>query len=312
MLWLNAHRADLDETFAEGERIINMFPDGLNRLGLAYFAKFDMRREDSTKNYICYLLPYWMKEIVAVPDSAARKLCLANVFVMLYYFVVDDVMDSATGEHRDKLPLANLFQLQFQSIYRELYPPHSPFWHHYESYVREWADAVAGESTRDPFYTDRKQVAWKASPVKNASTGALLLAGREDLVPVVTEAVDQVLICLQMLDDWVDWEEDLAEGTYNCLLAFLRRSADRPGEEPMTAEWVKQQVFVQDRLEGFKEIAASHQENVRRLGLPLHELAQFQSGLVNDLQAAADEIKEKRLKLLSGGFYYFMSETSNF
>lgn len=312
MKWLHAHQADLDEVFAEGERLIQLFPEPLNRLGLAYYAKFDMRRAESTKNYICYLLPYWMKEMTALPAAAVQKLCLSNVFVMLYYFVVDDIMDSAKGEHRDKLPLANLFQLQFQSMYRTMFPAHSPFWHYYETYVQEWADAVSGESQGDYFDTDRKKVAWKASPVKNASTGALLLAGQDELVPAVTEAVDQVLVSLQMLDDWVDWEEDMAEGSYNCLLAYLRGNADSPEPDSMTAEWVKQQVFVHDKLVGYMKISDSHHEGLLELGLPLHELAQFQAGLVNDLRAAADEIKDKRKKLLSGGFYYFMSETSNF
>ena len=80
-----------------------------------------------------------MKDISELPPESMNKLSLANVFVMLYYFIQDDIMDSAKGEHKDKLPLANLFHMQFLSIYRELFPSSSPFWSYYETYITEWS-----------------------------------------------------------------------------------------------------------------------------------------------------------------------------
>ncbi|NRF92308.1 hypothetical protein HQN89_14945 [Paenibacillus frigoriresistens] len=129
MNWFLAHEKDLADVFAEAEHIISTFPTPLDHLGLAYLATFDGRKEESTKNYICYLLPYWMKDITELPPESMNKLSLANVFVMLYYFIQDDIMDSAKGEHKDKLPLANLFHMQFLSIYREMFPAGSPNQH---------------------------------------------------------------------------------------------------------------------------------------------------------------------------------------
>jgi hypothetical protein len=314
MDWLSAHKDNVDQVFAEAENVIRAFPEPLNHHGLAYFAKFDLRQEKSTKNYICYLLPYWMQEIVSLPNDTVRKLSLANVFVMLYYFVVDDIMDSAKGEHKGELPLANLFQLQFQMMYRALFPTQSPFWDYYETYVLEWAESVAGELGSDYFHTDKRKVAWKASPVKNASTGALLLAGQTELIPVVTGAVEQVLVTLQMLDDWADWEEDLNEGSYNCLLAFLRGNGAIGESEDisLTSEWVKQQVYVCDQLDGYSEITVVHHERLLALEIAMKELALFHFSLVDRLRMTAKEIKEKRNQLLSGGLYYFLSESSNF
>lgn len=312
MHWLSAHKDNMDEVFTEAETLIRSFSEPLNHHGLAYFAKFDLRQQESTKNYICYLLPYWMQEITLLPDESVKKLSLANVFVMLYYFVVDDIMDAAKGEHKDKLPLANLFQMQFQHIYRALFPPQSPFWHYYETYVLEWADAVAGELDGNYFHTDQRKVAWKASPVKNASTGALLLAGRAELIPVVTGAVEQVLVTLQMLDDWADWKEDLDEGSYNCLLAFLRGNERHVESDSLTSEWVKQQLYVSDGLEGYSEVAVRHHERLVALGISMKELSEFHYSLVDSLRMSAKEIKEKRNHLLSGGLYYFLSDSSNF
>jgi hypothetical protein len=312
MDWLSAHKVNMDEVFAETESLIRAFPEPLNDHGLAYFTKFDLRQQSSTKNYICYLLPYWMQEITHLPTDRVKKLSLANVFVMLYYFVVDDIMDAAKGEHKDKLPLANLFQLQFQKMYRALFPPQSPFWSYYETYVLEWAEAVAGEMSGDYFHTDQRKVAWKASPVKNASSGALILAGNAELIPVVTGAVEQVLVTLQMLDDWADWEDDLDEGSYNCLLAFLLGGEMRIESDSLTSEWIKHQIYVRDGLEGYSEIAAKHHEELVALELSMKELSEFHLHLVDSLRATAKEIKEKRNQLLSGGLSYFLSNSSNF
>lgn len=310
MNWFLAHEKDLADVFAEAEGIISAFPAPLDHLGLAYLATFDGRKEESTKNYICYLLPYWMKGISELPPESMNKLSLANVFVMLYYFIQDDIMDSAKGEHKDKLPLANLFHMQFLSIYREMFPAGSPFWSYYETYVTEWSEAVSNEQQSDYFHHDIGKVAKKASPVKNASTGALLLTNQAHLIPVVTAAVEQTLITLQMLDDWADWEEDLEEGSYNCLLASMRKHMQLSMDSTITPEMVKQQLYVHDFLDFYGQIATTHHEQLLDLKISMTQMINFHDSLVQNIQKVALEIKENRKMLTLGGFYYFLSKTS--
>jgi hypothetical protein len=310
MDWFIAHKKDLDDVFAEAEHIVRAFPAPLDHLGLAYLAKFDGSKEDSTKNYICYLLPYWMKDISELPSDSIKKLSLANVFVMLYYFIQDDIMDSAKGEHKDKLPLANLFHMQFLSIYRDMFPPQSPFWTYYETYVLEWSEAVTNEQHSDYFHQDISKVAKKASPVKNASTGVLLLANQAHLIPAVTAAVEQTLVTLQMLDDWADWEEDLEEGSYNCLLASMRNQLQLSTESTQSPEMVKQQLYVRDFLDFYGQIAITHHEQLLGLQASMTQLIDFHDSLVQNIQKVALEIKENRKTLALGGLYYFMSKSS--
>ncbi|KRF21380.1 hypothetical protein [Paenibacillus sp. Soil787] len=310
MNWFLAYEKDLADVFTEAEGIISAFPAPLDHLGLAYLATFDGRKEDSTKNYICYLLPYWMKDISELPPESMNKLSLANVFVMLYYFIQDDIMDSAKGEHKDKLPLANLFHMQFLSIYRDMFPAGSPFWSYYETYVTEWSEAVSNEQQSDYFLQDIVKVAKKASPVKNASTGALLLANQAHLIPVVTAAVEQTLITLQMLDDWADWEEDLEEGSYNCLLASMRKHLQLSKESVVSPEMVKQQLYVHDFLDSYGQIATTHHEQLLDLQISMTQMINFHDSLVQNIQKVALEIKENRKMLASGGFYYFLSKSS--
>ncbi|OPH46886.1 hypothetical protein BC351_13225 [Paenibacillus ferrarius] len=309
MDWLDAHKQDLHDVFAQTKQIVSTFPAPLDQLGLAYLAKFDARKEEGANNYICYLLPFWMKDIAELPPETTKKLSLANVFVMLYYFIQDDIMDSAKSEHREKLPLANLFHVQFLAIYRSMFPSHSPFWHYYDTYIHEWSEAVTNEQHADYFHTDRKQLARKASPIKNASTAALLLTKQADQIPAVTAAVEQVLVTLQMLDDWADWEENLEDGSYNCLLASMRKHMHLSEENTLTVDMIKDQLYVKDFLDTYGQIATAHHDHLLGLQTSLSQMTRFHELLVKNIQTVNQEIKEKRKKLASGGFYYFLSES---
>ncbi|WP_235549995.1 hypothetical protein [Paenibacillus sp. Soil766] len=284
----------------------------MDQLGLNYLAKFDPTNESSSKNYICYLLPYWMKDICKLPEESFNKLSLANVFVMLYYFIQDDIMDASKGEHVSKLPLANLFYVQFLSIYRALFPSNSPFWDYYDTYILEWSKSVTNEQQSDYFHEDKFQIAKKASPVKNASTGALLLANQADLIPVVTIAVEQTLVTLQMLDDWSDWEEDIEDGSYNCLLAAIRKQLQLSAGDVLTPEMVKQQLYVHDFFIDYGKTADTHHEHLLSLFVGMDQLLAFHDSLVQNIHRLAHEVKERRATLVSGGFYYFLSNSDRF
>jgi hypothetical protein len=312
MNWLNDHKNQLNLIFTEAKETVRQFPSPLDQLGLAYLAKFDPTHEGSSNNYICYLLPYWMKDICTLPAESFNKLSLANVFVMLYYFIQDDIMDASKGEHASKLPLANLFHVQFLSIYRELFPSDSPFWDYYETYILEWSKSVTNERQSDYFHEDKFQIAKKASPIKNASTGALLLANQDDPIPVVTIAVEQTLVTLQMLDDWSDWEEDLADGSYNCLIASIRKQLQLSTVDTLTPEMIKQQLYVHDFFADYGKTADSHHKYLLTLPVGMEQLLAFHDSLVQNIHRVAHEIKERRATLVSGGFYYFLSNSDRF
>ena len=44
----------------------------------------------------------WKTSVSCLTEESINKLSLANVFVMLYYFIQDDIMDSAKGEHKEQ------------------------------------------------------------------------------------------------------------------------------------------------------------------------------------------------------------------
>ncbi|RCW44337.1 class 1 isoprenoid biosynthesis enzyme [Paenibacillus prosopidis] len=309
MEWYNRYKQQLEFIYSEAERRIAAFPSPLNTIGLAYADKFNPVKHESGKDYICCLLPFWIKEPAAISDEQCQRLALANIYGMLYFFIQDDVMDSSPSSNwKEQLALGNLLVLEMFSVFRPLFPSNSPFWDYYNRYVTTWADSVMNEQNDDYFVNNPIRTAGKAGPVKIASTGALLLSGRDELIGTMEEAVDIVLMTLQMSDDWADWKEDLTEGSYNGLLAMI--AAGGAVKEPLTFQEVESSIYVRGCMKQYANIASDNHEQLLSLRVEAGELLDFHAYLVNHLDQIAETLDTNRLQLLKGGLNYFLSTKS--
>jgi len=312
MEWFQKYKQQLHTVYTAAEEAIARFPAPLCELGLKYSHQFNPVDHENGKDYICTLLPYWIKEEAGISDEQCNSLALANVFGMLYFFIQDDVMDGTPEPGwKNKLALSSLLQNEMLRVLRGLFPSDSPFWSYYSRYVTEWADCVVNENKDNYFITQPLRTAGKAGPVKIASTGALLLSGKESRVPLIEEVVDIVLMSLQMSDDWADWKEDLQDGSYNGLLAMLRaeREADNI-TELLSAEQVETEIYVKGCLNRFVSAAKQNDKRLRSMQLSATELYHFHSFIVWHLSSAAERIDTNRDLLLKGGLNYFLATAS--
>jgi hypothetical protein len=309
MEWYNRYVDKLTVVFAEAQQRIAAYPAPLNEWGLKYAAKFDPVNTEGGKDYICSLLPFWVQNLSGISDEQSKRLALANVYGMLYYFIQDDVMDDDPAARvKESLALGNLLLLDMLAVWRSLFPADSPFWGYYEQYAATWADSVINEASANYFVHDPLRTAGKAGPVKSASTGALLLTGRDAFIPELEQAVDIALMTLQMSDDWTDWKVDLAEGSYNGLIAMLAASSSRPADAPITEQLIETAIYVRGCMSQFAEIAAASHDRLLSLSISssISELVDFHSFLVKQLQQTAASIDTNRKRLLQGGFSYFL------
>ena len=306
MKWYYDFKDETSHIFMASQRVIENFPPPLNHKGLTYLSKFDARREDSAKNYICYLLPFWLKELSPLKKEDYVALSVGNVFAMLYFFIQDDIMDSKTNLDRDQIPLANLLHMHFLEIYRNYFPSTSPFWIYFHQYIREWADGVSNESQEDYFHTNLAMMASKAAPLKLSSTGALLLSGKSDLVSPLSDMINHVLITLQMADDWIDWQEDYNDNNYNGLISMIK--AENNTGEPITIGHIKNAIFIHDVMKRYTEIAIRNHTYIQQLNLNLPYLLSFHETLVNDLIKDAELIENDKILQTHGGLHYFLSK----
>ncbi|MGE7615120.1 hypothetical protein [Paenibacillus sp. NPDC101420] len=308
MDWLNDYEEELRLVFQESRKIISEFPEPLNSQGMSYLEHFNVFNAESHKNYICYLLPFWLQKSCGLSAEITRQMSMGNVFFMLYFFIQDDLMDSKESSTYERLPLANLLYVEFLNIYRLLFPNDSSFWTSFNRYIAQWADSVSNETTSDYFLNDRIKIPYKASPLKLSSTAALLLSGKDSLVPQSEEMIDSVLLTLQMLDDYEDWNEDLSEGSYNCLLSLTRSYLSTDKATTLTSKEVEFFLFTANGLRTYAELAQDTHRKVMASSLDIPQLLAFHSMLVTNLQQISDSIEAEKQLLQGGGLFYYLSK----
>ncbi|MNZ75058.1 hypothetical protein D3C78_935290 [compost metagenome] len=309
MKWYDRYEQQLEHIFNTAKSRIAAFPQPLHAAGLTYAEAFNPVKQDGGKDYICCLLPFWIKDSAGITDWQCERLALANVYGMLYFFIQDDVMDgSSTSSWKELLALGNLLILEMFNEFRGLFPSESPFWDYYNGYVSAWADSVVNEGAENYFMTDPLRTAGKAGPVKIASTGAFLLAGKQGLISNIEEAVDIILMTLQMSDDWADWREDLADGSYNGLLSMIAGALN--SQNPLTEELVEKAIHVKGCMMPYARIARDNHEKLEQLIPESIDLLGFHEYLWTQLSAIAESIDANRQRLLEGGFNYYLSSDS--
>lgn len=308
MKWYFAYKDELEDVFRQAEERIAAFPAPFQHLGLDYLAHFNPLREDSTRNYICYLLPFWLQEITGLTPEICRKLSLGNVFVMAHYFIQDDVMDTSADNSATQLALSQLFYTECLRIYQNLFPASSPFWSHAQTYVNEWAVSVVSEGTENYFQGDRHRIALKASPLKMAGTGALLLGGRADLIQAITEMTDTALLVLQMSDDWADWPEDWEENSYNCLLSHISAEQKTAYREGLNPEKVQEAIYVRGTLTSYAGIANQAVRKLEAMEPSVPGLHMFARSIAEELGEEAAEIERGRSHLRRGGLDFWITK----
>ncbi|MCG7409695.1 hypothetical protein MH117_20015 [Paenibacillus sp. ACRRX] len=303
MYWFEKYKPELELIFAQAKTYINQYPPSLKEHGFRYIETYNPLNETSTKNYICYLLPYWTQEATGITTEQCRQLSLAEVFIMLYLFLQDDVMDTRPAQIKEPLALSSLFYNTALSLYRQLFPSESPFWNAFDQCTAEWAEGVTQEGYANYFLTNPFHITLKAAPIKLAFEGAVYLGGRIHIQDVLSHEVNNALIALQMVDDYYDWEEDMAEGNYNSLLAWITYKLDLSSFEELTAATVRQSIFTLGHFDGFAQFALL----LHQASTVASELHDFQHLLIQVLVEEANRIQRQKELLFEGGFTHFLS-----
>lgn len=308
MKWLSPYEQELDLAFTEAETILATFPESFRVPALEYLDKFHVLKEKRSKNYICYLLPFWLQEHVGLSPADVRRFTVANIFGMMYYHLIDACMDEPETVIIRQLPLAEFIHLEFIRIYSGYFPGETVFWNYFKQYVSEWAEAVSGERTSDYYHDDPVRMGHKAAPVKLTIAGSLLLANREAEIPRLEQAVDTVLVTLQLLDDWQDWEKDLHEGSYNALVSIVQAELKIPYERRPAPEEIRQAITVHNVLATLAQHADCNHESLIDLKDLVPGLYDFHESLLENLRAGAREIDTERTLLQGGGLEYWLSK----
>ncbi|MFC3799034.1 hypothetical protein [Cohnella sp. GCM10012308] len=304
---------EIANVFAEAAAGADAYPEPLSAAIRGLVQRADPTGRDRKSNYIAFLLPSWIGARTGADPALCRDLAVGNVYAMLHFFVLDDMMDGSDAgmEGKRALAVGQLLNALFIARYGRYYPPESPLWTYYRTYLGEWATAVSGEGLRRADPRDPRALARKSAPVKLGAVAVLLDAGLSEQIADMEAAVELALASLQLADDWADWREDLpAEERSNAFLTLVRReSLAMPEDQPLQERLVLQAIYRKGALEQLASIVLGHGERLAALPGAAPGLVRFQqeivAGILNDVQATRDTTD----KLASGGgFSYFLSK----
>lgn len=305
--------SEIETIFAKAAEEIAMFPVPLNDLSLTLLTKFNPLQSNEGTSYISFLLPYWLMEQTASSEELCRDLAVGNVFAMLHFFLMDDVMDAGDSlnkaEVRDSLVLGQLLHGLFQRYYSIHFPSESTIWRIYRRYVEDWALAVSqeGKHLADP--RDPRQLARKAAPVKLCAAGMLMVSGLQERLPCMEEAIDLVLATLQLSDDWTDWRDDLPEERCNAFLTLARQQISLSPELPLDERKVKQAIYHANSLDILADITRDYSEQLKLIPNVPGILIAFHDKMSEGLRADAIEAEGVASQLaLEGGMSYILSK----
>ncbi|CAI6086622.1 hypothetical protein [Cohnella sp. JJ-181] len=303
---------EIGNIFAEAAAGADAYPGPLGAAIRGLVKRAEPTDRDRKSNYIAFMLPSWIGERTGADPALCRDLAVGNVYAMLHFFLLDDVMDGGDAgmEGRRALAVGQLLQALFTERYARRFPPDSPLWAYYRTYLAEWGNAVSEEGLRRADPRDPRALARKSAPVKLGATAILLSAGLPEQIRDTEEAVELALASLQLADDWADWREDLNEERCNAFLTLVRReSLALPEDQPLQERLVLQAIYRKGALETLASIVLGYGERLASLPRIPQGLPRFQqeilSGILHDVQATRDATD----KLASGGgFSYFLSK----
>ncbi len=178
--------------------------------------------------YDCY--PYLFKCLF--PNIKNDDLCQLSIAGRLFaasIILYDEFLDKKTIEKNARRLFSPLvMQWESQKILNQLFEPDSLFWERFNSFYGDHIQACAVEET----FRDNKR-SWsefteelgsEITVGKNGISRAVIaglveLSGNESVYIPLVESINNFNISCQVLDDMVDWKQDLGDSAPSLLLA---------------------------------------------------------------------------------------------
>jgi hypothetical protein len=174
-----------------------------------------------------FLLIPWFIELRVRGDvdlEFQRALVYSSVNGYYYARLLDDIGDGHSPASAPLLPLSAFFHFNFQSAYFPWFEASSPFWGFFERTWIGMADATAAGFSQDN-YSESDFSAVTVQKVAAVYIPAAAVCYRYDecaLAPWL-EFYSRFTHFQEMLDDFCDWQQDLAAGRPSYLLCEAAR-----------------------------------------------------------------------------------------
>lgn len=254
-----------------------------------------------------WYLPRWLGYAFGLQPEVSHALVLSNVFGLAYIRLQDDLMDGEVDQTSWKTTtlLASVFYHQAILLYTQFFDTKSPFWDYLEQFMAQWRRATL--SSNEPPTTDFRsfeeedflRLAERGAPLKICCVGACLLAGREELIPTLTSAVDHLLVGAVLFDHARDWADDLAAGRYNTFVAYATSQPQVRHQREANRLSVLEEIYLGDAARPYFDLIRKHirvaMEKARAVDCPdLNQyLLLFEGQVITYGERLADEARAR-------------------
>ena len=264
-------------------------------------------------------LPFWLGESFRLPSEVTRRMVLSNVVGLAYIRLQDALADGETLPIQPSLAplLSTLFYQCWMQEYIDLFGGDQRFWACFNQYLAEWLEATAtsndmpGPSFRGYGQDDFLRLAHRGAPLKVCVAGACLLAGREDLLPALADAIDHLLVGAVLMDHAQDWSDDLAAGRYNALVAYASPLPQTPEHREANERWVQQEICLHKAGRPYFRVARDHLQIARKRAKPANcpDLDRYLAWLDGQAAARRERLASSAAALLNDAVHRLFGPT---
>jgi hypothetical protein len=253
-------------------------------------------------------LPFWLGAAFRLPSETTRRLVLSNVLGLAYIRLQDALIDRETLEIQPALAplLSTLLYQRWIQAYIDLFGGDQRFWASLTRYLSEWLEATAssnempGHAFHDYGADDFLRLAHRGAPLKVCAAGACLLAGRDDALPALADAIDHLLVGAVLLDHAQDWSDDLVAGRYNAFVAYASPLPQNSEFQDTNTRTVQQEICLGEAARPYFQVAHDHLRTARRLAEPINcpDLQRYLVWLDAQLAACSERLASSAAALL--------------
>jgi hypothetical protein len=269
--------------------IIKQLAPGLYNQGQELFDRI------STPNWALeWGLSRWLGEAFGLPELVIHQLVQANVFLLGFVRIVDDVIDDdfqpsgktidwtsdeLKASANDKRDQALLLGVLLQNLWHKTHvclltqiwaksfskqPADNELILSYldaaTQSLSEWINETSNQDRR-PIHSfsafnekDFLRIGHRFAPLKTCCVTACYLAGHNKEIKPLTDAIDHILTCAVMIDDVFDWPSDLKSSRYNIFVAFCSDLVQTAAFQSANELAVLQGIYLKQKLDPFFEL----------------------------------------------------------
>jgi len=158
-------------------------------------------------------LPAWLLQSLTGSADAGFLSDVTYSTVSGYYHVrlMDNIQDGHATVEGKLLPAAGLLEQQFRGVYEKYFSSQHPFWEHFERFWQATSASVEKEALlREMSLDDFREIAAdKYAAAKIPMAAAAFHSGHAASLPLWFRFCDELARATQLLDDLLDWQDDL-------------------------------------------------------------------------------------------------------